>query len=150
MVSSAAQAQGQPSAYAPLSATTVSMAFANAYVNMPPAPYPRCIISISVRPHATALIPQSFAWLYRAFIEECTDVLFISNSSYCICSRPAIRFVMAAYPQPYTRMNYVSVCPASAGDRCPAHKALHNSHHFCTTLQQMFFHFILSQLCTGL
>ena len=28
---------------------------------------------------------------------------------YCICSRPAIRYVMAAYPQAHAQMNYVSV-----------------------------------------
>ena len=43
------------------SAATVSMALANAYVNMPPRAISTQLLLSFVRPHATALIPQSFA-----------------------------------------------------------------------------------------
>jgi hypothetical protein len=66
-------------------------------IGIPPAPYLRCFPFSYVRPHATTLMPQSFACHSWAFAGDSTGVSSIGRVSCCGSSRPAIRSVMAAY-----------------------------------------------------
>ena len=122
--------------------------FCHAHVNMPthaistPPPFIFC------PPPATQLLKQYFTF---ATIKQLSEICFsVHNLALLLiqaCSHTAISYVMAATHANAQKRSIL--CPAGQVIAALNTKAIHSSNPRAHAQQEQFFHFILSQPCTG-